>query len=107
MRHVPQLGGRTPKVYAAIKRLRSARLAIRQSLGAAADPIVDIKLQGAILLAYRMNKLLDQQGVQIVKLEEKVLRSTAAIKTKSSVATTNVINEQRRRSSAATFKPSS
>jgi hypothetical protein len=73
-------GKRSPEVYRAIKRLRSARLAMRDSLGSASDPVVDIKLQRAVVMANRLNELLDTQANQIVNLEERIVRATFAIK---------------------------
>lgn len=71
---------RSPAMYGAIKEFRQARLASRDALGAAADPIIDGKLQRTILNVYRLNKALDKQRENIEALETLVMMSTSAIK---------------------------
>jgi hypothetical protein len=66
------LGMQTPGVYQAIKGFRRSRLRLRQTLGTAADPVVDAKLQKVIIDAAQLGKLLDTQGQHIVILEQRV-----------------------------------
>ena len=75
---------RSPDVYAAIKRLRDARLAARESVGRAADPVVDQKLQRAIFQTYQLDRMLDEQAIAIMKLENRLLRSVALVKATAS-----------------------
>lgn len=71
---------RSPQMYNAVKRLKAARLEIRNSIGSAADPVVDIKLQRAIVMGDSLCNMLDVQAKRMLKLEEKILRAAAAIK---------------------------
>lgn len=71
---------RSPAMYGAIKEFRAARLSARNALGAAADPVIDGKLQRTILLAYRLNLHLDAQQEKINSLEKLLLESTSKIK---------------------------
>ena len=61
-----------PVVYQAIKTFRRTRLRLRQTLGTAADPVVDAKLQKVIIDTSMLGKLLDTQGEHIVVLEQRV-----------------------------------
>ena len=71
---------RSPAMYGAIKSFRAARLAARNALGDAADPVIDGKLQRTILLAYRLNLQLDSQQEKITALETLILDSTSKVK---------------------------
>jgi hypothetical protein len=71
---------RSPALYGAIKEFRNARLASRDALGGAADPVIDGKLQRTILTAYRLNLALDDQMARIQELEALVIKSTSQIK---------------------------
>ena len=71
---------RSPQMYAAIKRVRRARLSMRQSFGAAVDPVVDTKLQEAIILGHRLNKHLHEQGQAILFLQQRLLTSMSLVK---------------------------
>jgi hypothetical protein len=75
---------RSPAMYGTIKEFRAARLASRNALGAAADPVIDGKLQRTIMLAYRLNLQLDAQQEKIQSLEQLILNSTSKIKKSAS-----------------------
>ena len=75
---------RSPEMYAAIKRLRNARLMARESVGHAEDPVMDQKLQRAIFQTYQLDRMLDDQAKRILKLENMLMRSVALIKAKAS-----------------------
>jgi hypothetical protein len=72
---------RSPTMYAAIKAFRKARMAVRESLGAAADPVMDTKLVAAVADAYALNRSLDQQARDIAEVEDAMLKAVAWIKT--------------------------
>jgi hypothetical protein len=71
---------RSPRLYGAMKRFRAARLGARNALGSAADPVIDAKLQRSIVLAYRLNTLLDDQMTQLAAVEKQLTESCALIK---------------------------
>lgn len=74
------LGMRSPAVYQAIKRFRRSRLKLQQTIGAAADPVVDAKLQRLIYNANNLTKLLDHQGLAIVELEHRIMKANEYVR---------------------------
>jgi hypothetical protein len=72
---------RSPMMYAAIKKFRKARLVLRESLGAAADPVMDNKLVTAVTDAHNLNISLDKQAQDIAEIEEALAKAVHIIKT--------------------------
>ena len=71
---------RSPAMYAAIKEFRESRLKLRESLGAAADPVMDTKLMDSLYDASELNAELERQWRDIAEVEESMLQAVAFIK---------------------------
>lgn len=69
-------------LYAAVKRLRQARLEARESLGSAADPVVEQKLVKSLLKCHFLYQLLEEQLKHLGQLEQKILASSEVVKMK-------------------------
>lgn len=69
-------------LYAAVKRLRQARLEARESLGSAADPVVEQKLVKSLLKCHFLYQLLEEQLKHLGQLESKILASSEVVKMK-------------------------
>lgn len=82
-----QSSKRSPAMYSAMRKLRAARQSIRQSLGAAGDSVMDEKLREIIVLANDMNKCLHDQGLAVLFLQQRVVRSSAVLKQRFSLGT--------------------
>lgn len=78
------LGMRSPAVYQAIKRFRRSRLRLQQTIGAAADPVVDSKLQKLIYDSNNLTKMLDHQGQTIVELEYRLMKANEYVRARLS-----------------------
>ena len=71
---------RSPLMYAAIKEFRKHRLAFRESLGAAADPVMDTKLMDSLFNASELNSELEKQWHEIAEVEEALLQAVSWVK---------------------------
>jgi hypothetical protein len=71
---------RSPLVYDAVRRLRAARMAIRQSLGAATDTVADEKLREIIIFANQLNKNLQEQGAAILFFQSRIAKCSSIVK---------------------------
>ena len=74
------MSSRSSIVYDAMKRFRKARLALRQSFGSAADPVLDNKLQRIMAAAQSLTLTLHQQGERLLELQDRVTRSNQYIR---------------------------
>ncbi|CUG83153.1 voltage-gated ion channel superfamily, putative [Bodo saltans] len=89
-----QSSKRSPAMYSAMRRLRAGRQAIRQSLGAAGDSVMDEKLREIIVLTNDVNKCLHEQGLAALFLQQRVVRSAAVLKQRLSLGTMSTSKAQ-------------
>lgn len=71
---------RPPQLYAAMKKFQHARMAVRESLGAANDPVMDGKLVNAVVDAWALNRGLDDQAAEIDNVEKALAKTVKRLK---------------------------